>query len=692
MELPPTANCKGKGRLEDAERRIQNPVILLPTASNEDTEDGVLTDPVIHYGIFCDGPSCTNRPDQEPIKGARYKCTKCVNTDFCLDCVLNEANPHDKAHPLMKCATRAALFNLDNVPKNCQVVRPSNKCPTIKQHELHSITAFKAPGTTGSMTLSLGQDTTNTKIHLARLLPGTYDTPILLEYSSYTLKEAPPYIACACLVDSSRQESKGSSDGLASSLESVLRHLRGPERTLVLWNEQVCIDQNSEQDKARHVTLLRAIYKSAAETVIWAGGDHVAQDSSFDVYLGPGDTKTTEHAFSFAARLAEAPLSDIPELLGARYPPTNVHSWSYLFRILCRPFWRSLALLRTNYAASLRRISVQCASTRIPLPTLQEAARRIQTFFPPLDFLYSIKQIEQNKESVLKSDYFVSLSCIRFGVDDNWVAARIFAHARKENAEGPRDRFIALIGAFSANYEFEDRLARIRAVLSFLDRYDKDPASFVQDLISNRLELLPASLPWEGPLAHPPKAEDQAPFVHPIIDRSSSILLVKIVPASALDQPLQCGLVEVPKKEPPEFGFVTNSTFLRKAPDSTKFHGVEFPISTRSNVPILANCQAFVVPRIQEVFLRLVRDSTQETYVFLWNICMYNFEANMESRDRIEGYMKVKEFMKEVGKAKEVDMYAVLKMAGKKRTRQELEAVGLPKDLSWDDWLLELND
>lgn len=532
----------------------------------------------------------------------------------------------------------------------------------------------------------------NPEIHLARLLPGTHDTPILLEYYSYTLKEAPPYIACACLVDSSSQESKGSSDGLASSLESVLRHLRRPDTTLDLWNEQVCIDQNSEQDKARHVTLLRAIYKSAVETVIWAGGDHAAQDSSFDVYLGPGDTKTTEHAFSFAARLAEAPLSDIPELLGARYPPTNVHSWSYLFRILCRPFWRSLTLLRANYAASLRRISVQCASTRVPLHTLQKAARRIRAFFPPLDFLYSVKQTEQNKESILKSDYSISLSCIRFGVDENWVAARIFAHAGEENAEGQHDRFIALIGVLSTDYEFESKMARIRAVFSFLDRYDKDPASFVQDLISNRLELLPASLPWEGPLAHPPKAEDQAPFVHPIIDWSSSIPLVTVVPASALNQPLQCGLVEVPKDESPEFGFVTNNTFLRKAPARKEYHGVGFPISTRSNMPILANCQAFVVPRIQEVFLRLIRDSAQETYVFLWNICMYNSEANMESRSGIEEYVKVKEFMKEVGKAKEVDMYAVLEMAGKKRTRQELEAIGLPKDLSWDEWLLELND
>ncbi|RHZ67152.1 uncharacterized protein CDV56_108359 [Aspergillus thermomutatus] len=75
------------------------------------------------------------------------------------------------------------------------------------------------------MESSSDQGTQNPKIRLARLLPGAHDTPILLEYFSSTLRELPPYIACACLVDFSNQDSNGSSGGLASSLESLLRHL-----------------------------------------------------------------------------------------------------------------------------------------------------------------------------------------------------------------------------------------------------------------------------------------------------------------------------------------------------------------------------------------------------------------------------------------------------------------------------------
>lgn len=108
-------------------------------------------------------------------------------------------------------------------------------------------------------------------------------------------------------------------------------------------------------------------------------------------------------------------------------------------------------------------------------------------------------------------------------------------------------------------------------------------------------------------------------------------------------------------------------------------------------MPILVNGQAVIVPQIQEVFLRLYRDPAQVTYVFFWNICMYSSEANLGSKDGIAQYVGVKNFMKEVGKAREIDMYAVLK-AGKERPRQDLESVGLPKGMLWDEWLLRLND
>lgn len=108
MEGPPSTNSKGKEELETFEDRIQNHITLPPSPPNEDSERETIAGPIIHHGFFCDGPSCTNRSDQQPIEGARYQCTTCVNADFCLDCVPDEANPHNKAHPFIKHASVVA--------------------------------------------------------------------------------------------------------------------------------------------------------------------------------------------------------------------------------------------------------------------------------------------------------------------------------------------------------------------------------------------------------------------------------------------------------------------------------------------------------------------------------------------------------------------------------------------------------
>jgi len=59
-----------------------------------------------HHGIYCDGPLCTqSNGSQSYIKGDRYKCAVCHDTDFCASCEANPSNPHNKTHPLIKFKT-----------------------------------------------------------------------------------------------------------------------------------------------------------------------------------------------------------------------------------------------------------------------------------------------------------------------------------------------------------------------------------------------------------------------------------------------------------------------------------------------------------------------------------------------------------------------------------------------------------
>lgn len=56
----------------------------------------------IHYGVFCDGPLCKNKPAQGFITGPRYKCAVCHDVDFCENCEALPTNPHNDTHPLVK--------------------------------------------------------------------------------------------------------------------------------------------------------------------------------------------------------------------------------------------------------------------------------------------------------------------------------------------------------------------------------------------------------------------------------------------------------------------------------------------------------------------------------------------------------------------------------------------------------------
>lgn len=58
-----------------------------------------------HYGIFCDGPLCKNKPSATYITGDRYKCAVCHDTDFCANCEALPTNPHNRTHPLIKFKT-----------------------------------------------------------------------------------------------------------------------------------------------------------------------------------------------------------------------------------------------------------------------------------------------------------------------------------------------------------------------------------------------------------------------------------------------------------------------------------------------------------------------------------------------------------------------------------------------------------
>ncbi|KAJ5780918.1 Zinc finger ZZ-type [Penicillium paradoxum] len=72
----------------------------------------------IHYGIFCDGPLCKNKPAQNYINGVRYKCAVCDDTDFCASCEALPTDHHNRTHPLVKFKTPVRSVTVSTVGDN----------------------------------------------------------------------------------------------------------------------------------------------------------------------------------------------------------------------------------------------------------------------------------------------------------------------------------------------------------------------------------------------------------------------------------------------------------------------------------------------------------------------------------------------------------------------------------------------
>jgi len=59
--------------------------------------------------------------------------------------------------------------------------------------------------------------------------------------------------------------------GITKSLDIAIRHLRHESEPIVVWIDQICINQNDPAEKTSQVQLMSLIYQRAYNTVIWLG-------------------------------------------------------------------------------------------------------------------------------------------------------------------------------------------------------------------------------------------------------------------------------------------------------------------------------------------------------------------------------------------------------------------------------------
>lgn len=111
-----------------------------------------------------------------------------------------------------------------------------------------------------------------------------FDAPLRGELTTAPLLSAPPFQALSYVwgsPDSERRvlyvkdaetSQRWNRLDITSSLDVALRHLRRPSRTVLLWVDQICIDQSGNiPEKNAQVSIMGSIYGRASEVLVWLG-------------------------------------------------------------------------------------------------------------------------------------------------------------------------------------------------------------------------------------------------------------------------------------------------------------------------------------------------------------------------------------------------------------------------------------
>ncbi|KAK4151278.1 HET-domain-containing protein [Chaetomidium leptoderma] len=80
-----------------------------------------------------------------------------------------------------------------------------------------------------------------------------------------------------------RIECEGQLRPITRGLEMALRHFRQPDHSVVMWIDQLCINQDSIREKEQQIPLMSRIYQKAINTAMWLGAGTPESDSAMQL-------------------------------------------------------------------------------------------------------------------------------------------------------------------------------------------------------------------------------------------------------------------------------------------------------------------------------------------------------------------------------------------------------------------------
>ncbi|KAF5012040.1 hypothetical protein FDECE_1899 [Fusarium decemcellulare] len=282
-------------------------------------------------------------------------------------------------------------------------------------------------------------------------------TPVC--YTALSYRWGPPIFDASIVCD-------GHDKKITKSLAAALRQLRQPSRSIVMWVDQICINQDDTREKEQQIPLMERIYARALTTVIWLGEGTTGSDTAMQLL----DRISPCLQFAFAEVKPAA-------FEGLGLPPSHCKSWEELWKLLSRDWFSRVWIIQETLLPFVGTLWVACGKSILLWEVLEDSclhllyggiSRWLDTKFSDkdargLDICERVRNL-----GVMRNDV-----CMGFPSPSSIFS--LLCQTRNAQCYDPRDRVYGLLGVCSV---------RERAAVNVSYSEDCTVADLYRDLVS----------------------------------------------------------------------------------------------------------------------------------------------------------------------------------------------------------------
>ncbi|EMR81044.1 hypothetical protein ACHAPC_000969 [Botrytis cinerea] len=231
-------------------------------------------------------------------------------------------------------------------------------------------------------------------------------------------------------------ECDGHEQSITTSLEIALRNMRKKDHSIVMWIDQICINQEDNKEKEMQIPLMGRIYKHAFNTVIWLGRWESSSDSAVQLLKN----------INVTLQFIQVNI-DFKNFERMQLPRSDSETWHALWRFLSHPWFTRLWIIQEVMLSS--NPWIMCGDNLLMWDVFSSAVNHLSTCgifqwlqakFAIIEDLSDFGDTSQTVLELTRQREFYRMASTRIHIFENLVSTR------GAQCFDPRDKIYGLLG------------------------------------------------------------------------------------------------------------------------------------------------------------------------------------------------------------------------------------------------------